>query len=259
MTKFNISYILISIIFASLILISYVFYNKLNDLRDYFLQRLYNYEVNIKEKFDNLQETYNNFNTTNTNNVNTNNTKIEEEKNIINQLYNDLEKLSDNELEYDTSPIINNEMNIDNELLKTLKPKTEEENQIPQHIEDDFKEYIEEIKISENDISNIEEDMKSIDIENDEQKNIDNKFQVELENNNEEESEEESEVFEDIDEINKESEIDFEDLENESEEDDNEDESMNEECIYMFKRGKNKGKQCREQVFKNNLCKKHYK
>ena len=55
--------ILFAIISTIIAVVSYVLYNKINDLRDYFLQRLYNYEINIKEKFDNIQETYNNLNT----------------------------------------------------------------------------------------------------------------------------------------------------------------------------------------------------
>ena len=262
MTSSRLVIILFSICIVLISVIGYILYNRINDLRDYCMERLYNSEILLKEKFDDILSDL----------ENKKNTLIPskdfEEKQIINQLYSDLEKINEEDIEYDTSSGFNDaELEVSEEDLtpiKSLSPELIREN-IPKHIKKDFEKYMEEIEITEDDLKLVK-DTKMLDGFNIELEE-DNK--VEKENKDEEsEEEQEDEEEESVEEPEEESEEEQGDEEEESveehdeEEEESEEEHQDEEemvCQYVFKRGKNKGNTCDNIVEHGEYCKKHSK
>ena len=146
--------------------------------------------------------------------------KNPKEEEIIDQLYKDLDVVDDLDLVEDKLETHLNK-------LETIQEDEEEQEELIKFIDDFETQIVTEEELPT--IEEVEEELPTIeDLELDDLPIIDSDIEIDIE--------------------------DLSDIEIEDFSDD-----MEEECDYIFPRGKNKGNKCDKQVLKNNKCKKHCK
>jgi hypothetical protein len=217
-------------IICLIILASYILYSRMNELRDYFVNKLYHNEIYTKEKFENINNVIDNFFKNKNTVVEKENVEEENEQKIIEELYNELK----NEKSLSDSDDIKEEIDV---------------------VKKDFQNFIKDDKFVLEDIE--EEDEEEDEEEPEPEEDSDEESEEDLEEDEESEEDEDSEediniVFEENIEEEKDSEEDIDVVFEE-----NIEEEKEECCDYEFKRGKNKGNKCGEKIFENGKCKKH--
>ena len=209
----------------------------------YINNQMNNYNSNIQGQLVNMFEQYKSFLTQEQPVY-----KNPKEEEIIDQLYKDLDVVDDLDLEEDKLETHLNK-------LETIQEDEEEQEELTKFI-DDFETQI----ITEEELPTVEEELSTVE----EVEELPTVEEVE-ELPTVEEVEELPTVEEtpsdleldDLPTIESDIEIDIEDLSDIEIEEFSDD--MEEECEYIFTRGKNKGNKCDKQVLKNNKCKKHCK